>query len=140
MKKVLIALAAAIGPLLYSIAIAVVSLNAQQYIKEGLDLGILSLSCLWYFLWGILVAFLLYLTISIFPRHGGRGLIWGAGIGGVLVLYLALRYIMPEVFWVVLPFHFHMEPLTMLSVNGLFLAGNIICIIRTLMRNKKVES
>ena len=134
-RKVSMALIAAVVPLALAVVIGEITIQVKIFLSEGLDSGPLSLIVLWHLAWGILAALLFYLIAAVLPKHGGVPLVWGAGIGGVLVLAEALVYLVPEVFWNVIPLHFHVET-PAFSACGLFLAGNIICIIRTLRWNK----
>lgn len=133
-RKVSIALVAAVAPLVLAVAIGEITIQVKQCITDWLYGG-LSPIVLWHLAWGILAALLFYLVAVVLPKYGGVPLIWGAGIGGVLVLAQSLVYLAPEVFWNIIPLHFHLET-PAFSACGLFLTGNIICIIRTLRRNR----
>ena len=133
-RKVSIALVAAVAPLVLAVAIGEITIQVKQRITDWLYGG-LSPLVLWQLAWGILAALLFYLVAAVLPKYGGVPLIWGAGIGGVLVLAQSLVYLAPEVFWNIIPLHFHLGT-SAFSACGLFLTGNIICIIRTLRQNR----
>ena len=133
-RKVSIALVAAVAPLVLAVAIGEITIQVKQRITDWLYGG-LSPIVLWHLACWILAALLFYLVAAVLPKYGGVPLIWGAGIGGVLVLAQSLVYLAPEVFWNIIPLHFHLGT-SAFSACGLFLTGNIICIIRTLRQNR----
>ena len=89
-RKVSIALVAAVAPLVLAVAIGEITIQVKQRITDWLYGG-LSPLVLWHLAWGILAALLssTWLPQSCPVRR--VPLIWGAGIGGVLVLAQSWR-------------------------------------------------
>ena len=91
-RNVSIARVAAVAPLVLAVAIGEITIQVKQRITDWLYGG-LSPIVLWHLAWGILAALLFYLVAAVLPKYGGVPLIWGAGIGGVLVLAQSLVYL-----------------------------------------------
>lgn len=123
MSKRIIVLSAAIGPSLFMAIIACLSKQVELYTSSALagvtarDLGMICA--------GVLTALYLTLPLNLYPKYGGRSLLWGAGIGILLALLLAV--IGYGGFGIPLP----VEPLTLLAMAGLSITGNLLCILRT---------
>lgn len=74
-RKVSIALVAAVAPLVLAVAIGEITIQVKQRITDWLYGG-LSPIVLWHLAWGILAALLFYLVAAVLPKYGGVPLIW----------------------------------------------------------------
>ena len=122
MSKRIIVLSAAIGPSLFMAIIACLSKQVELYTSSALAV---YPRAIWMICAGVLTAIYLTLPLNLYPKYGGRSLLWGAGIGILLALLLAV--IGYGGFGIPLP----VEPLTLLAMAGLSITGNLLCILRT---------
>lgn len=122
MSKRIIVLSAAIGPSLFMAIIACLSKQVELYTSSALAV---YPRAIWMICAGVLTALYLTLPLNLYPKYGGRSLLWGAGIGILLALLLAV--IGYGGFGIPLP----VEPLTLLAMAGLSITGNLLCILRT---------
>lgn len=124
MKQKLSVLGAAIGPPLFMAIIACISKHVELYTANTLAV---YPRFFWMICEGILVALYLTLPLIVYPKYGGSSLFWSAGIGIILALLLGVI----GLFGFGIPLPFLMELLTLLTMAGLCITGNVLCMIRT---------